>query len=61
MDENEQPIYKDEDGNLFVYYPDGHMYILKPGDYMGNVGTPMPGSLPKRGEMTMLGIFKLGD
>ena len=62
MDEIGQPIYKDEDCNLFAYYPEtGHMYILKPGDYMGDVGKPMPGRIPKRGNMTMLGIFRLGD
>ena len=62
MDENEYPVYKSEDGSLFAYCPDtGHMYILKPGDYMGDVGKPMPGRIPKRGNMTMLGIFKLGD
>lgn len=56
------PIYVDEGGQLYVYYPDsGSLYELRPGNFIGKVGQPMPGSLKGHGSMTCIGLHTIGD
>jgi hypothetical protein len=55
-----QPIYADDDDNLYVYEPEtGRIWQLKPGDYSGEPGHPLPGYVKGVGNLRMLGMFRL--
>jgi len=62
LDEFESYIYKGEDGYLYMLEEKtGRIWNLKGGDYAGEHGTPLPGYIKGIGEMTLLGVFSLGD
>lgn len=55
-----QPIYADDDDNLYVYSPtEGMLFRLSPRDFAGMVGKPMPGHIEGKGNMRCLGTFRL--
>ena len=60
LKEDEDYIYKDEIGNLYVYEPKtGGIWTLTPANFIGNHGPPLPEIIEGIGKMTLLGAFKL--
>jgi hypothetical protein len=55
-----QPIYKGEDGFLYVYDPEsGKLWSLTSAVYAGEPGKPLPGHVKGIGKLDMLGMFRL--
>lgn len=62
MDEDQYPIYRDDNDNLYAYDVNGGgLYLLRPGDCVATPEKPLPGSIPKIGNLTMMGVFRLGN
>ena len=56
------PVYKGEDGFLYSYDPDtGQLWNLRPAEYAGKPGPPLPGVVENIGKLTLLGLFNLAD
>ena len=62
MNENLTPIYRDEHDNLYTYEEKtGCLWHLKPGDFAGEAGKPLPGTIEGKGKMTCIGMYRLSD
>lgn len=62
MDEDQYPIYMNDTGNLYAYdVISGGLYALKPGDCVSTPDKPLPGFVPKVGNLTMIGVYRLED
>ena len=62
MEEDENYIYKGENGYLYMLEEkNGRIWSLKGGDYAGEHGAPLPNSIKGIGKMTLLGVFKICD
>jgi hypothetical protein len=61
-EDSRYPVYVDEGGQLYAYEAKtGRLWYLKPGDFAGDVGHPMPGVIKGKGSMTMVGMYNLED
>lgn len=57
----EWPVYKGEDGFLYMYCPDdGALFQLRPGDFRGKA-KPLPGNVKGIGDLNLIGMFKFDD
>lgn len=55
-------IYKGDDGFLYTYDPiEDRLWNLRPAEYAGRPGCPLPGEVKGIGKLKMLGTFKLAD
>ena len=62
MDEDLTPIYRDENDILYTYEEKtGRLWQLKPGDYAGEAGKPLPGTIEGKGKMTCIGMYHIGS